>query len=231
MTVLASLRAAALAVAALACARAESKPVPGAAAAAVATTATTASADTVARNADRGRILGDSTAKVWIVMISDFQCPYCRQWHDSSFAAIRRDYVETGKVRMAFLNMPLSMHANARPAAEAAMCASAQGKFWPMHEALFRAQESWAPQANAAAAIDSVAAHAGVDVPRMRACVNSGAVRPLIEQDMKRAADAGAKATPSFVIGDQFVEGAVPLADLKRVIDGVLAGGAPPAGR
>jgi protein-disulfide isomerase len=231
MTVFATLRAAVLAVAALACARAESKPAPGAPAAAVPGTAASATTtDTLAIAADRGRTLGNANAKLWVVMISDFQCPYCKRWHDESFATISKEYVETGKVRMAFLNLPLRMHPNAAPAAEAAMCASVQGKFWQMHDALFVAQDRWAPQGDATAVIDSVAAAAGVDVPRMRACIKSGAVRPLIEQDMKRAADAGAKATPSFVIGNQMVEGAVPVADLRQAIDAALAGTAAAAG-
>ena len=88
------------------------------------------SQDTISRLADRGRILGDSTATVWFVMASDFQCPYCKQWHDVAFAGLVRDYVNTHKVRMAFLNMPLSMHQHAKPASEAAMCAAVQDKFW-----------------------------------------------------------------------------------------------------
>jgi protein-disulfide isomerase len=231
MTLFTTLRAATLAAALLACARAESKPAGiASASAAVPATPTAASADTTVRAADRGRTLGDSTAKVWVVMISDFQCPYCKRWHDESFAAIRKDYVATGKVRIAFLNLPLGMHPNARPAAEAAMCASAQGKFWEMHDALFTTQERWAPESDASNAIDSAAAHAGVDAARMRACVKAGTMRAMVEQDMRRAGDAGAKATPSFVVGEQFVEGAVPLDELRKAIDAALAGtSAPPA--
>src|SRR5665213_939942 len=62
--------------------------------------------DTVSAKLDQSRIIGDSTAHVWFIMISDFQCPYCKQFHDESFESLRKDYVATGKVRMAYINFP-----------------------------------------------------------------------------------------------------------------------------
>src|SRR5438045_279240 len=96
--------------------------------------------DSISDRADRGRILGDSSASVWVIMASDFQCPYCKQWEDANYAKVVKDYVKTGRVRLAFLNMPLSMHRNALPASEAAMCASVQHRFWQMHDTLFTSQ-------------------------------------------------------------------------------------------
>src|SRR5262249_30994978 len=113
--------------------------------------------DTISERADRGRILGDSNASVWVIMASDFQCPYCKQWHDSQFRNVLNAYVNTNKVRLAFLNMPLSIHPNAVPAAEAAMCASVQNKFWPMHEALFATQPQWEGLANPDSALTELA--------------------------------------------------------------------------
>src|SRR5438105_1480947 len=83
--------------------------------------------DSISDRADRGRILGDTAAQVWLIMASDFQCPFCKQWHDAKFAEIMKEYVTPGRVRLAFLNYPLQQHQNAIPAAEAAMCASVQG--------------------------------------------------------------------------------------------------------
>ena len=230
MTVLATLRAGVLSVAVLACARAESRPANPASHSAAAPSASPAATDSTSRLADRGRTLGDPSATLWVVMISDFQCPYCKQWHDESFATVRDAYVKTGKVRLAFLNLPLSMHPNARPAAEAAMCASAQGRFWEMHDALFVEQARWAAAADPSSVLDSIATASGVDASRMRACVKSGAVAALVDQDVHRANAAGTAATPSFVIGDQLVKGAVPVAELRAAIDAALAK-APPARR
>src|SRR5471032_2002658 len=132
-----------LAASAGACARSDARPVP-AAANAVATSAPTFAAagmsgltDSISTMADRGRIRGAASAPVWLIEISDFQCPYCKRWHDEVFGIVDKEYVQTGKVRLAYLNYPLSsIHANARAAAEAAMCASVQGKFWELHESL-----------------------------------------------------------------------------------------------
>ena len=108
-----------------------------------------AAPDSISERMDHARILGESSARIWFIMLSDFQCPYCKQFHDQSFAALRQQYVTTGKVRMAYINYPLPSHANAWPAAETAMCAGLQGKFWSMHDALFAGQSAWAERKDA----------------------------------------------------------------------------------
>jgi len=75
--------------------------------------------------ADLSRIQGSATAPVWVVEVSDFQCPYCKQWHDQTYATLRDQYVKTGKIRLAYVNFPLDSHVFAWPAAESAMCAGA----------------------------------------------------------------------------------------------------------
>ena len=174
--------------------------------------------------ADHGRIRGDSSAKLWLIMVSDFQCPYCRQWHDEVFATVIRDYVTTGKVRIAYLNYPLSGHQNALPAAEAAMCASVQGKFWEMHDAIFRTQDQWAELTNPKAMFDSLATTVGVAAGPYRSCIDSKATRPMILADQARAATAGVKATPTFFLGSEQIEGAVPLPEFRAALDRALAG-------
>lgn len=172
--------------------------------------------------ADRGRIRGDSSAKVWLVIVSDFQCPYCRQWHDESFATVVRDYVDTRKVRLAYVNLPLRMHANAVPSAEAAMCASVQGRFWEMHDALFRTQSRWAALADPTPLFDSLATSVGVDPAPYRSCMESKVMRPMIEADARRVSESGVEATPTFFIGDEKLEGAAPLPDLRAAVDRAL---------
>jgi protein-disulfide isomerase len=179
---------------------------------------------TLLGKADQGRIRGDTTAKLWVIMVSDFQCPFCRQWHDEVFATLTRDYVATGKVRLAYLNFPLSIHQNAVPAAEAAMCASVQGKFWEMHDAIFRAQDRWAELPDPRAVFDSLATSVGVAAGPYRACIASGATRPMIAADQQRASSAGVKATPTFFIGSDQIEGAVPLPEFRAALDKALAG-------
>lgn len=179
--------------------------------------------DTVSAGLDRGRILGDSTARVWFIMVSDFQCPYCKQFHDESFAALQKDYVANGKVRMAYVNFPLPIHQNAWPAAEAAMCAGAQGKFWPMHDVLFASQDAWAEQHPAGRAIDSLASSVGVDTVALDRCVAQHASKGLIDADIDRAEHAGARSTPTVIIGTRVLIGVQPTANYRRALDSALA--------
>jgi protein-disulfide isomerase len=154
-----------------------------------------------------------------VIEVSDFQCPYCKQWHDQTYAAFRDQYVKTGKVRLAYVNFPLDSHVFAWPAAESAMCAGAQGKFWPMHDALFATQNHWEATSSPAPVFDSLAKAVGLDIKRWHDCVSSGIMKPLIAADHDRASRAGAAATPSFMIGDKILEGAQPIEELRKAID------------
>jgi protein-disulfide isomerase len=186
--------------------------------------AQTAAADTsLARRADHARVMGSPSATVWLVEVSDFQCPFCRRWHDSTYAAIVHDYVATGKIRLAYINFPLTMHKNAMPAAQAAMCAAAQDKFWPMQDALFNAQDAWETLANPAPVFDSLAAASGVKVAAMRKCIATGAMTATIEGDVDRAKTAGVQSTPTFLIGGEMITGAQPLPAFRAAIDAALA--------
>lgn len=187
------------------------------------------SSTAVLAKADAGRIIGSPKATVWVIIISDFQCPFCKQWHDESWESIRKEYVETGKIRVAYMNLPLSIHANAAPAAHAAMCASVQGKFWPVEDAIFRTQKQWAKLADAHPFFEQLARDAGADVDALRACVRSNVMRPLIESDEARATSAGARSTPTFFVGSQPLIGAQPLAAFRGAINAALA--AKPAGQ
>lgn len=215
-----------------ACARTDATPAPGTVASAAGgeVAATPAGGgmasgltDSVSTAADRGRIRGAATAPVWVVEVSDFQCPYCKQWHDESFAAIDREFVQTGKVRLAYLNFPLGMHANARAASEAAMCASAQGKFWPMHESLFVTQQQWQGLPDPLPRFDSLAVAGGVEPTAWRDCMRTHATAKLIDADLDRSRSAGVRSTPTFFIGDRMLLGAYPVDSFRVAIDAALA--------
>jgi protein-disulfide isomerase len=181
----------------------------------------TAAEDSVSKRADRGRILGDTTATLWVIMASDFQCPYCKQWHDARFSQLMQNYVAKGRIRLGFVNYPLSQHQNAVPAAEAAMCASAQNKFLPMHEALFASQPKWENVSKPVPMFDSLAAGIGVNMPAYRECMSEHLALPLIEADHDRWATAGIRSTPTFFVGRKMLEGAD--ADVGAAIDAALA--------
>jgi len=177
--------------------------------------------DSLTHAADLGRILGKQSASTWFIMVSDFQCPFCKAWHDSTFAMIKRDYVDTGKLRMAFINFPL--HANSVPAARTAMCAAAQGKFWPLHDRIFDSQNKWKSLKDPRPFLDALAIASGADAARLRSCEDGGHMDALIAADQERFQRTGVTGTPTFFIGRATMVGALPARDFRRVIDSVLA--------
>jgi protein-disulfide isomerase len=180
--------------------------------------------DSISASADKARIRGAESAQVWLVEISDFQCPFCKQWHDETFAKIDQEYVKTGKIRMAYLNFPLSrIHKNAQLAAEAAMCAGVQGKFWELHSSLFQSQARWAESKTPIVVFDSLAKAAGVELKSWDKCVNNHATAKLIEADRDRSRQAGVESTPTFFVGDRALAGAYPVDTFRVAIDQALA--------
>lgn len=203
-------------------------PGAGSTAAASGARADTATADSAAlARADSSRIRGAAGATLWIVEISDFQCPYCRMWHDSTYSRVMQEYVESGKARFAYLNLPLPNHANAVPAAEAAMCSGLQGRFWEMHDALFDSQSQWSSLNDPWPVFRALATQRGIDAAAMLACAESDTVLPLVQADAARAVQAGVQSTPTFLVGSVMLEGAYPFDAMKRVVDSLLAARGP----
>jgi protein-disulfide isomerase len=174
---------------------------------------------TLLERADRARIQGDSAAPVWLVEVSDFQCPFCKQWHDRTYPDIRQEYIKRGIVRMAYVNFPLNQHPHAMQAAEAAMCAAAQDKFWSMHDVVFDTQDKWGPMADATASFDSLAKSVGVDTTAWRACVKKGVMQRLINADRSRGLSAGVGSTPTFFVGEEPIAGAAPIEEFRKAIE------------
>ena len=195
---------------------------PGVQAAPAASQPDTAKGARIAR-ADRGRIHGRS-GTVWVVVISDYQCPFCKKWHEETAPLIERDYVRTGKVQIAYMNFPIpSIHPNAMPAHEVAMCAVEQDRFWPVSDALFRTQGDWKNRHDVVAFFDSLTRTLALDRARYDRCMRSGEMRPIIEADIERSTRIGVGSTPSFLIGGRPVIGAQPYEAFKRAIDAALA--------
>lgn len=179
--------------------------------------------DPIVVAADRGRITGDSTAKTWLVIASDFECPYCKDWHDNSYRALIDEYVRSGKVRVAYLHFPLGQHRNALPTANASMCAAAQNRFWEYHDALFATQTQWTPMSDPRPVLDSLARATGLDVTAWTQCYDSQRMLPLIRADRDRAAAGGVQSTPSFLVGGQVISGAVPMDAMRPILDSAVA--------
>jgi protein-disulfide isomerase len=186
--------------------------------------------DGILQRADAARIQGSPNAPVWIVEVSDFQCPYCKQWHDQVYPLIVRDFVKPGIVRMAYLNLALPQHQHAVPAAEAALCAGLQDRFWPMHDKLFDTQNRWVPLADARPYFDSLALSTGLKAPEFRDCLRSQLMRRIVSGDRTRASSSGVQSTPTFFVGDQPIVGVGSIEAFRAAIQRARAksGGRPP---
>lgn len=195
--------------------------------------ATATPPDSVPVRAERSRLLGAPNAPVTIVEVSDFQCPFCRQFATETFAALDSAYLQTGKARLVFVSYPLPNHPLGWIAAEAAFCAGAQGRFWPMHDRLFATQREWTAATEPARVFAAQAAALGLDTLAFRDCTDNDRVAPVILGDLLQAAQAGINGTPTLILmankdGSQarkVLVGAQPFETLSREIDALLAGG------
>jgi len=153
------------------------------------------------------------------VEFSDFQCPYCAQ----ALPIVRQVREEYGdRVRVVFRDFPLSIHQNAAKAAEAGACAREQGHFWEMHDRLFADQQHLG--------VDDLKASAkvlGLDSQAFDTCLDSGRYEPTWQAATKEAEAYGVSGTPFFFVNGRILNGVVPIATFKRVIDEELDRAAP----
>jgi len=178
-------------------------------------------------------VKGESAAKITLIEFSDYQCPYCGRYTRDIEPQLQKEYVETGKVRYVFFDMPLqTIHASALKAAEAVRCAGEQGKYWEMHDRLFANQQALEPWSGHAAALK-------LDVAAFGSCMASGKFAAAIQADVATAQKLGVNGTPSFLVaasdpgnpgqvkGITLIRGAMPFAGYKQELDRALAGDKP----
>jgi protein-disulfide isomerase len=141
------------------------------------------------------------------------------------FPTLEREFIASGKVRWIFINLPLTnIHANAVQAAEVAMCAARQGRFWPTHDLLYQRQNAWAQLPKPRAMLVSLAQQVGNDREKLATCLASGTAKAEVEKDAALARRTGAKSTPSFYIEGGLLEGAPYTAEpMRRLLDSVYA--------
>ena len=159
--------------------------------------------------------LGSDSAPFTVVEFMDFQCSYCRQFHARTFQDLKKLYIDTGQVRFFVRDLPLDIHAQALPAAEAARCAAAQGKFWPFYE-LMESEEKLDSET-----IIDAARKAHLEVDAFEDCVKTEKYRSEIQTLTAEMISKGMHATPTFVVGKTSPSG---------VEDGDVIVGAAPLG-
>jgi protein-disulfide isomerase len=143
-----------------------------------------------------GPILGEVNAPVTVVEFTDYQCPYCKRFAQNTFPFLKRDYIDTGKVRWMVRDLPLGFHNNARKAAQAAYCADEQDKFWAMRDSLFRNSSNLGEDQ-----LKAYAADLELDTRAFNDCLASERYLADIDNYSSIAAGLRLTGTPSFIIG------------------------------
>jgi protein-disulfide isomerase len=151
---------------------------------------------------------------VTIVEFSDFQCPYCSRL-TPTLEQVMSKY--GNKVRIVFRQFPLPIHDKAAKAAEAALCANEQGKFWEMHDAMFKDQGGLAVDG-----LKTKAATLGLNAQSFNSCLDSGKETPAVQADLKAGQQAGVQGTPAMFVNGRFINGAQPYETIAGIIDDEL---------
>ncbi|HEY6333742.1 MAG TPA: thioredoxin domain-containing protein, partial [Blastocatellia bacterium] len=159
---------------------------------------------------DSGPSIGPKEAPVTVVEFSDFQCPYCRESR-TTLEQLVKDYGT--KIRVVFKQLPLPVHPFALKAAEASLCADAQGKFWPYHDRLFSAEDL------SDATLRSYAGSVGLNSQDFDKCMASPLIAEIVRKDVDEARRIDVHATPGFVINGRVLSGSVELSALRQEID------------
>ena len=169
------------------------------------------------------RTKGDAEAPVTVFEVSDFQCPFCRQFWEETLPILEREYIATGKVKFVFINFPIAqLHPNAHAAHEFAMCAAAQDMFWPVHDLLYRYQEQWGKLPDPAAYFHALADSVELSSGDLNDCLNSGKVRDIITAESQSVWRAGINSTPSFMIEGGLLPGAYPIDVWRPILDSLV---------
>jgi len=175
-------------------------------------------------------VMGDPDAPVTIIEFSDFQCPFCNRFYQNTLPMIEKNYIDTGKAKLVYMDLPLdNLHKNARLSHVAAECADDQGEFWPYHDMLFDTQAEWQnmPSEVHKTFLRQQAFDMGLEIEKYDLCLDSPEIKNEIEQDVLEASRNGATGTPTFFIGnekDGYVRlvGAQPYSTFQATLDSKL---------
>jgi protein-disulfide isomerase len=166
-------------------------------------------------------IWGNPNAKITIIEFSDYECPFCRKWHNEVLPQIKEKYGD--QVRLVYRDFPLyTIHPDAQSAAEAANCAGEQKRYWDFNEKLFTTSDPLGNQT-----YEKIAQELKLNLSSFKQCVAEGRYKSEVEADSNYAANLGVRSTPTFFINGLAVVGAQPFEVFQQIIDMELAGKIP----
>ncbi len=163
---------------------------------------------------DKDPYMGAEDPLVTIVEFSDFQCPFCSKFGDMLHELIK-DPAYAKDVRIVFKQFPLPMHKDAGTGSEAALAAGEQGKYWEMHDLLFKNQK-----AMTRADVDKYAAQIGLDMAKFKDSMDKQVHKAKVDADLAMGKQFGVRGTPSFFINVKWQRGAPrAIVGLKKLVD------------
>jgi len=171
-------------------------------------------------NLEGFQMLGSKDAPITVVEFTDYQCPFCRQFHTTVYGDLKKNFIDTGKVRFYSRDLPLdSIHPDAFRAAQAARCAADQGQYWKMRDTM-----GSNPNKLDLESLLADAAELKMNVDSFRTCVQSQKYKEAVQTDVLEAMKIGAEATPTFVVGrstplgvdGELMVGAQPLTEFVK---------------
>jgi protein-disulfide isomerase len=160
--------------------------------------------------------LGPEDAPITFIEFTDYQCTFCKRYYDTRYPLILEEYGD--KLKYVVLHYPLSqIHPQAEEAAQAAECASDQGRFFEYHNTLFKNN-----MALGRGNLMRYASTLGLDMPRFEGCLDSGEKAKVVYENIMTAVKAGVTGTPTFFVNGRILVGAQPLAIFKAHIEQAL---------
>jgi protein-disulfide isomerase len=172
-----------------------------------------------------GYLLGRPDAPVQVLEFADFECPACGNFAMISEPDIRRRVIATGLANIRYFDFPLPMHKNTWSASNAAACADDQGKFWEYHDRLFQLQDQWNGEATSRpkGVLKQMARDLGLNVDQWETCFDNQTHLRRIQANEAEAERRGVSETPTFVIGNQMIKGALSADAFKAYVDSARA--------
>jgi protein-disulfide isomerase len=171
-------------------------------------------------------LLGDPSAPITIVEFGDYQCHQCYNWFHNTKPAITKEYIETGKANLVFVDLAF-LGRDSPKAAQASYCAEDQGMYWEFHNMLYNSQESqidngWANSER----LKAFAFSLGIDLELFESCLDSGKYSKRVQFNIQQAREHGVRGTPGFFIvgpdGQEQLGGAQPFSVFKQVMDSMI---------
>lgn len=178
-------------------------------------------------------VLGNKNAPVTLIEFSDYECPFCKRSFDQLLPELKKNYIDSGKLKLVYRNLPLPFHQNAHKEAEAALCARDHGgdaTYFKFHDQIFTKTTS----NGTGLALDQlpiIASNIGLNVSQFQQCLDSGKYKDYVDKDIAYATQVGVSGTPTWFVGKstsngtidgQVIVGAQPFSAFQPTIDNLL---------